>query len=108
MDPHEEFILFLEKNPAYYVIMKSQLYIEVLEKLARKPLSRPALKNRFPEVETSDLDLIVESLVEIGLVSRFRAGENFVYYSNDKGKLFLEKYAKTKRHFLGKEQKNPK
>lgn len=102
MNAQEEFILFLEKNPAYYVIMKSPLYLDVLEALSKKPISITQLKTLFPRVDSSDLSLIVESLLEIGLLSKFRAGENLIQYTNDQGKEFLEKYNRTRGSFVGK------
>ncbi|MFH1234769.1 MAG: hypothetical protein V1493_04115 [Candidatus Diapherotrites archaeon] len=99
--PPDEFVRFLEQNPAYYTIMKSNLCIMVVQSLAEKAKTLTMLKIEFPRMEQEDLMELVESLVTVGVVSVFEAGSSRFYYTNDRGKIFLSIYKAAKEKFVG-------
>lgn len=101
--PPDDFVRFLEQNPAYYTIMKSNLCIMVVQSLAEKAKTLMMLRVEFPRMEQEDLLELVESLVTVGVVSVFDAGSNKFYYANDRGKIFLSIYRKAKERFVGAE-----
>ncbi|MCX6801517.1 MAG: hypothetical protein NT067_00230 [Candidatus Diapherotrites archaeon] len=101
--PPDEFVRFLEQNPAYYTIMKSNLCILVVQSLAEKAKSLMMLKAEFPRMEQEDIFELAESLVAVGVVSFFDAGSNRFYYTNEKGKFFLAIYRQAKEKFVGPE-----
>ena len=100
-NPHEEFVLYLEKNPECYVIMKSSAHIKVLETLEKRPNTLEGLKILLAKADLSDLELIIDSLLEIGAVDKFLAGQKYMFNLTKKGKDFLAKYTKTRQAMLG-------
>lgn len=100
----DDLIRFLELHPVYYTIMKSSLCIRILESLAQKAKNILMLKRDFPKIEQQDIVLLLESLIEAGVVSFFDAGTQRFYYTNKNGRQFLEIYKRTKERFLGKEE----
>jgi len=99
----QELVQFLESHPEYYTLMKSDLCVKLLRSLSAKAKSINMLKQDFPQVDQEDLVLLVESMIEVKVVSFFDAGSNRFYHTNNNGKKFLEIYRSTKERFLGKE-----
>ncbi len=99
----DELVRFLEQHPAYYAIMKSALFIQLLKSLAEKAKNILMLKTDFPGMEQDDLIEMLGLLRDLGVVSALDAGSSRFYYTNEKGRQFLAIYHKTKEKFLGKQ-----
>ena len=99
MKEHEEYLLFLEEHPELHSVTKSELYLSVIEFLAEQGKSMNETKHSFPSIEPDDLELVIKSLVSIGVVKKINAQGNEIYYTAQIGKTLLEKYNKTKKHF---------
>lgn len=103
-EQQDELVRFLEQNPAYYTVMKSGLCIRILESLSQKAKNLLMLRQGFPRMEQQDIMVLLETLADVGVVSHLDAGSNRFFYTNEKGKRFLEIYRKTREKFLGKEE----
>lgn len=102
MVDHNEFILYLERHPEFYVIMKSEQHIKLLTELAKHPLTMEEIKLKLSNTELKDIELILDSLMEINAVQKFLAGKKYLYSVTGHGKEFLEKYMKMRKLMLGK------
>ncbi len=98
---HKELIAFVQKNPVCYAIMRSPVHMAVLKALSKGAKGRIQLLRLFPRIDGSDIDLIIESLVDSGLVSSIDVGLNKMYYVNEKGKQFFAIFNKTKERMIG-------
>ncbi len=101
MDAPKEFMEFVQQNPACYSIMRSPVHMAVVKSLAQGAKGKIQLMRAFPQVEMSDLELILESLFEAGLVNKMRVASSEMYYLNEKGKAFLGVFEKAKTSMLG-------
>ncbi len=97
----EEFVAFLEETPEFYAIMKSYTFIKVLKSIALRSKTLNELILEFPSIEEKDLLLVLNSLLDINSIRKLKIKENIVYFLTPKGRLFLEKYDKTKEKFFG-------
>ena len=94
-------VRYLEVHPEYYAIMKSSLFIRVLESISHKAKNIMMTKQSFPSIEAQDMLEILVMLEEIGVVSHLDASSVRFYYTNNKGKEFLAMYARSKQQFTG-------
>ncbi len=99
MTARDEWILFLEKNPEFHELTKSSLYISIMDLLGKGSLNIDKIHSSFPRIESKDLDLIVDSLVKLKLVSRVRFGANIVYTLTSLGRKLLRIYRKAREGF---------
>lgn len=99
MAAKDEWILFLEKNPQFSELAKSGLYVSILNLLEKGSLNIDRIHSAFPKVENKDLDLIVESLVELKLIHRITFGSQVVFALAPTGEEFLAAYRKAREGF---------
>ena len=99
MKAQEEFILFLEEYPELHPLTKSRLCMSFIETLARQGKTRTEISRSFSTMEKKDLDLILDSLLKLGVVKKIRAAKKVVYYTDSLGKTLLEKYYKARKQF---------
>jgi len=105
MDPDKELIEFVQQNPVCYAIMRSPAHMSVLQSLAKGAKGKVQLLIAFPRIESADIDLIVDSLVEGGLLGKMEVGSNQMYYVNETGKQFLAIFNRTKKDMIGAEKR---
>ncbi|MEM0360171.1 MAG: hypothetical protein QXK06_02425 [Candidatus Diapherotrites archaeon] len=96
-----ELVSFLEQNPAYYPVFRSNLCILLLKSISEKAKNLTMLKAEFPKLSQEDLSDLVHTLVSVGAVSYFDAGSNRFFYINDSGRFFLSIYEHAKEEFVG-------
>lgn len=100
----DELVRFLEQNPEYYSIMKSNLFIKILKSLSTKAKNILMLKRDFPRMERGDLLLLMETLAKVKAIANLDTNSGRFYYASEKGKRFLAVYREAKEKFLGKEE----
>lgn len=94
-----DWILFLEKNPQFYELSKGDFFIRFLEKLGSGAKSFPEMRAGFPVIEEDDIRVIMDALLKLGVVEKFKAGERFFYTLSNEGKKLLSTYNKTHKFF---------
>lgn len=99
MTAQDEWILFLEKNPQFNELVKSGLYISIINLLRVSSLNITKIHSAFPHIENQDLDLILESLIKLKLVSRISLTKDVVYALTPLGKKMLKTYASAREGF---------
>ena len=99
MGAKDDWILFLEKNPQFSELAKSSIFISILDLLKQGSLNTDKIHSSFPKVENSDLDLILESLIELNLISRITFGKQVVFALTPTGRKFLNLYHNARESF---------
>lgn len=99
MNPQERFVAFLQDHPGYYLIAKSDLYINFLSLLEQEASDLNALGSKMPGIEFSDLELMVKSLIALNLVGVLKTDNKTIYYITQSAKEFLSLYRSTKTGF---------
>jgi len=99
--PQDPMVQYLEVHPEYYAIMKSSLFIRILESISHKAKNTTMVKQSFPAIEVQDMLEMLIMLEEIGVVSHLDAASVRFYYTNNKGKEFLTIYGQSKQQFIG-------
>jgi len=99
MGTAEDWFLFLEKNPHFYEMSKGDFFIKFLESLVKDAKSFSDLMVLFSRIEEDDLQLIMETLLELKVVSSVKIGSKFFYTITEEGKKLLAEYKKTKRFY---------
>ncbi|MBN2066971.1 MAG: hypothetical protein JW744_00710 [Candidatus Diapherotrites archaeon] len=95
----DDWILFLEENPGFYELSRSNVLIKMLESLALSAKSASSIHAEFPFIEWNDLGEILDSMVKLKVVEEIRPGSMVFYSVSGKGKELLEMYRKTKKFF---------
>lgn len=98
-DPRKELILFLEEHPEYYPVIRSALYIRILKWLSGKARTMTDIESHFLNIDREDLEMIIDSLLGLGLVTEIKTPTTIVYYLNNEGKELLEKFKNAKQKF---------
>ena len=99
MGVEDEWILFLEKNPQFYELSKGDFFIRFIEKIAKGVKKFAELKSFFPDVEEKDFETIMDSLVQLGVVSKTEAGGIILFNITPTGKKLLSTWKKTHKFF---------
>lgn len=103
MKPEDEWILFLEKNPAFFELCKDALAMRILEKLGSGSKSIAALKKSFPNESERVLRLALKKLVEAKAAVAVRLESmDFYAITPDCGKELLCFYGKPGGFFIAK------
>ncbi|MFH0714751.1 MAG: hypothetical protein V1847_03290 [Candidatus Diapherotrites archaeon] len=93
MTPEEEFFEYVKQNPQYYSVMRAPVYMNILNQLKQQALDVSELKGKT-QVEEQDLDLILQSLEQLGLVEEIELKNRVLYSLSVEGETFLDKYEK--------------
>ena len=99
MTPQENFVAFLQDHPGYYLIAKSDLYINILSLIEQEASDINALSIKMPGIEFSDLELVLKSLIALNLVGVLKTDNKTIYYITESAKEFLSRYRGTKTGF---------
>ena len=104
MEQKDKFIQLIEEHPEYYKLFpqeqgESKLYLGFLNFLRTQAKSLEQLFQRFSEISQEDMQIILEYLIKIGLVTRVSAGTKIYFYATDNARILLEQYEKTKQDF---------
>ena len=104
MEQKEKFIQLIQEHPEYYKLFPqepgdSKLYLSFLNFVRAQAKSLEQLFQRFPGIEQEDMQIILEYLIKIGLITRISAGAKIYFYATDNARTLLEEYEKTKHDF---------
>lgn len=99
MDPKEEWVFFLEKNPYFNEVAKSKIYILVLRAISKDAITMDKLHIEFSDVESKDLEQMVYSLIDLGLVSKINLRKLVLYTLAASGTKFIKLYDAAKKSF---------
>jgi len=99
MDPEKEWILFLERNAQFYEISKGDFYIRFLERISESAKNFSQLKVLFPKVEEKDLQVIMDMLTKLKVVTITRIGRELFFTIAPDGKKLLSAYKKVHKFF---------
>ena len=99
VSPREEFLNYIQDHPEYYPILQSKIFITVLEFLSEKAKPLQDIEAQFSNIEREDLDLVLNSLIKLKIVSRVTGPAQIIYYTNENGKELLKKFKKASEHF---------
>ncbi len=95
----DKWILFLERNPQFYELSKGDFFIRFLEKISEGSKSFHELKVIFPEIEENDMQIIMDALLKLGVVSSNRVGLKIFFTLAAQGKKLLSAYKATHKFF---------
>lgn len=94
------FIIYLQKNPRFFAIAKSELCISLLKYLQKKGLSVKDFKDsEFGYIKEEDLLTLLELLYNLKLLEKHKIIGKEIYYTNENTKNFLEIYDNTKKQY---------
>ncbi len=99
ISPREEFLNYIQNHPEYYSVLKSKVFIQLLEFLAKQAKPLQDIQSQFPTVERKDLDLVLNSLISLSLVSKIESQNQIIYYTSENGRELLKKFKRAKEHF---------
>jgi hypothetical protein len=99
MAAEDEWILFLERNPQFFELSKGDFFIRFLEKISEGAKSFSDLRQFFPEIESDDMQTIMDSFLKLKVVSSISIGPKIFYVIAPEGKKLLNAYKKTKRFY---------
>ncbi len=99
MDEYEEFVQFLENNPAYYKIINSAVFMSLLTILNSAPRSFSELLRGNQNIEEGDLETMLAVLEDLEMVKQAKSAENRVFYATEKTRGMLSKFEKVKDRF---------
>lgn len=103
MTPEEKWILFLEKNPAFFALCKNALALRILEKLGDGPKSAKAIKEIFSGERDRAIRLALNALVEAKAAAVVRLEAKDIYVITPAaGKELSSLYGKAGRFFIAK------
>jgi len=99
MNPQERFVSYLQDHPGYYLVAKSDLYINFLTLIAKEAMDAVSLSRALPGIEQQDLELMIKSLISLNLVGVLKTNNKVIYYATENAKEFLLLYRGTKTGF---------
>lgn len=94
MEESDLFMEYLKEKPQYYMIVKTPLYIEIIESIEKQAASKTEMKTRFPKIELEDLSLILKSLESLNLVKEIELRDKKIYHLTEEAREFLKAYRK--------------
>lgn len=100
MTATQEFIDFVLNHPGYFHISKSKVFLAILEYLADGAKSSLKVYENFKNLDTVDIDKILETLFVVGLLQKHLTAAGTFFYCTDDAKELLEKVKKTKEELL--------
>ena len=100
MTATQDFIDFVLNHPGYFHISKSKVFLAILEFLVDGAKSSLAVYGNFKNLDSVDIDKILETLFVVGLVKRHLTVAGTFFYCTDDAKALLEKVKKTKEELL--------
>ncbi len=98
-DAQGEFIAYVQQRPEYYLVTQTPIYMHMLSLIASEAKSAQQLHKELPNVETADLELILDSLVSLKLVAQLCTANRVVYYATDSARELLSVYKKAQGEF---------
>ncbi len=99
MPAKDEFILFIEKHPELNELAKSELFISLLNALKEGSIPEDKINSSFPRVDDKDLRVMIQSLIDTGLVTRLFIAQQYMYSLTEKGHDLLKIYARARESF---------
>jgi len=99
MEPGEKWIMFLEKNPKFYRLSKGGFFIKFLEAISSGTKSIAGLRKKFPEMGKARLQEVMQTFLEIGVLSEKKVLGKSFYTITPEGEKFLAEYRKTRKSF---------
>lgn len=99
MSAQEQFVAYLQDHPGFYLVAKSDLYVNILIFLEKEAMDLLSLGRMFPAIELEDLDLMVKSLISLKLAGVLKTDNKVIYYATDEAREFLRLYWNTKTGF---------
>ncbi len=99
MTKQSQWVFFIEQNPQFNKVASSKIYMAILRRLEKSSLSADKMHLEFTQVKGSDIDLILESLEKLKLVSKMDVLGQMLYSVSPLGKKLLEIYANAREEF---------
>lgn len=99
MNPQERFVSYLEEHPGFYLVAKSDLYINFLSIIEKEGKDIESLKKVMPGIEQGDIQLVLNSLISLKLVGLLKTNSKIIYFATDAAREFLSLYRNTKTGF---------
>ena len=100
MDSQEKFVMYLQNNPQFHPISKSELFMSIISELDKKAHSFIELREIFPAIEEKDMQIILDTLGGLQILKKTKINWNTrVYYTTEQGTNLLKHYKTAKKHF---------
>ncbi|MFH1256155.1 MAG: hypothetical protein V1494_02575 [Candidatus Diapherotrites archaeon] len=97
MSSFDPFVVFLEEHPEWYPIVSSSIYLLILNFIAQSPKSLTDIQSKYLNIEQKDIQLVVQSLVSLKLVSEIKTTAQLLFKANDNGMLLLQRLKDAKQ-----------
>lgn len=96
-NPQKDFVDFVTLHPEYYTVAQAPIYVKIIDLIQKQAYTMLSLKQRLSMIEPQDVELIVQTLIELKLVEELRTDERVMYYATPIARTFLAKFKRAKK-----------
>ncbi len=98
MAEKEKFLLFLQDYPEYYSIVKSKIFVSIIEFITDAPKSITEIYGKYSKIDRKDLDEMLKTLEALKLITSVRSTENLLWKTTAKGKELMTQFRKFREY----------